>query len=261
MNGLQTHHALGLVADETLRHKLRGLLPEFAFFWDLQLKGAIHRASELRPSFLVIDIDGLAEGWQEIIIALQSNPATRRIPMLGIARQRDEHALKTCADLAIASPVIVAELAERLPGWVERHARVWDSAYYSALSAVCGDELPAQAQEGIRLFDEHEFWEAHEVLESAWIAVRPHPVGEVYRGILQVGVAYYQIQRGNYRGAVKMFLRAVQWLDPLPDVCQGIDLAQFKCDAAAARAELERLGAERLDEFDPALFKPVPRIK
>ncbi len=89
------------------------------------------------------------------------------------------------------------------------------------------------------------------------MAVRPHPIGDVYRSILQVGVAYYQIQRGNYRGALKIFLRAVQWLDPRPDSCQSIHLAQFKQDVAAARAELDRLGEAGIAQFDPALFKPI----
>jgi len=50
------------------------------------------------------------------------------------------------------------------------------------------------------------------------------PVRELYRAILQVGIAYYQIERGNHRGALKMLLRSVQWLAMLPDRCQGIDV-------------------------------------
>jgi hypothetical protein len=50
-------------------------------------------------------------------------------------------------------------------------------------------------------------------------------LGEVYRAVLQVAVAYFQIERGNYNGAAKMFLRLRQWIDPLPDYCRGIDIA------------------------------------
>ncbi len=83
------------------------------------------------------------------------------------------------------------------------------------------------------------------------------PVRDLYRAILQVAIAYYQIERGNYWGAHKLFLRVLQWFAPLPDRCQGIDVARLRADAAAARAHLEALGPERIAEFDRSLFKPV----
>jgi predicted metal-dependent hydrolase len=79
----------------------------------------------------------------------------------------------------------------------------------------------------------------------------------MYQGILQVGVAYYQVQRKNYVGARKLFQRAWQYLTVLPDWCQGVDIARLRADAQVALAELERLGPERIAEFDPAFFKPV----
>ena len=75
----------------------------------------------------------------------------------------------------------------------------------------------------------------------------PGPVRQLYQGVLQVGIAYYQITRGNGRGALKMLLRSIQWLAPLPDVCQGINVAQLRADAAAVRAELERVGEDGID--------------
>jgi hypothetical protein len=54
-----------------------------------------------------------------------------------------------------------------------------------------------------------------------------------------------------------MFLRSVQWFTPLPDRCQGIDVATLRADAAAARAHLESLGPERIRDFDQRLLKPL----
>lgn len=255
------HHALGIVRDIDLREQLMGLLPGYIFYWNLELNGAINTAADLRPSFMLIDLDDDSIAWRNIAVALRSNPATRRIPMLGITSALDEDSKKSAASVAINELIERESLSGRLPDLVNRRARVWDEDYYTLLNAVCDDELPEIARKGIELFDNHEFWEAHEQLEHAWIEVRPNPVGEVYRSILQVGVAYYQIQKGNYRGAIKMFLRAVQWLDPLPDECQGIDIAGFKRDAAASRAALESLGAARIREFDQSLFKPVPFVR
>ncbi len=47
------------------------------------------------------------------------------------------------------------------------------------------------------------------------------PIREMYQGILQVGVAFFQIQQGNWPGAVKMFRRGFAALRGLPDMCQG----------------------------------------
>lgn len=255
------HCALGLTQDVDLRHQLMQLIDDYDFHWGLVLKGAIHYASERRASFLLVDMDDPATNWKNIVIALKSNPATRRIPIMGIAQDASKALMADASNAQINGPIARADLANRLPDWVKRRARVWDEDYYGALGTACTGDLPPLVQKGIEQFNAHDFWEAHETLEHAWIDVRPHPVGEVYRSILQVGVAYYQIQQGNYAGAVKMFLRSIQWLDPLPDACHGIDLRQFKADAAAVRAALERLGAERLHEFDHTLFKPIPFVQ
>jgi uncharacterized protein len=120
----------------------------------------------------------------------------------------------------------------------------------------CCQPLPELALEGLRLFNAGEYFEAHEVLESAWKAEHT-PGRELYRAVLQVAVAYLQIERGNYTGAVKMFRRSRRWIDPLPNECQGIDIATLRRDAQAAYTRLTALGPERLSEFDRSLFKPV----
>ena len=80
---------------------------------------------------------------------------------------------------------------------------------------------------------------------------------DLYRGILQVGIAYYQIEQGNYRGAVKMLLRVRQWLAPLPPVCRGVDVAALRDDVERAYSALMTLGPDRVEDFDRQLFKPV----
>ena len=91
------------------------------------------------------------------------------------------------------------------------------------ISCACEGDLPRMASYGLELFNRGEYFEAHEELEMAW-RDETGPVRELYRGILQIAVAYLHIQRGNYRGAVKMFFRSRTWLDPFPDTCRGIDL-------------------------------------
>jgi hypothetical protein len=54
-----------------------------------------------------------------------------------------------------------------------------------------------------------------------------------------------------------MLLRVRQWLDPLPDICRGINIAQLRRDAQAVHDTLLQLGPERINEFDLTSFKDV----
>jgi predicted metal-dependent hydrolase len=83
------------------------------------------------------------------------------------------------------------------------------------------------------------------------------PVRDLYQGILQIGVAYYHIQRGNTRGGLKMLRRSVQWLAYVPDVCQGIDVRHLREDAARVRAALATVDPANAAPLDRSLFRPI----
>lgn len=120
----------------------------------------------------------------------------------------------------------------------------------------CTGILHPRAREGLRLFNAGEYFEAHEALEDAWNA-EEGDAKKLYRGILQVAVTYLHITRGNYNGAVKVYERSQKWLNGLPDICKGVRVRQLRNNAERAIKEVQRLGAERIAEFDPDLFKPV----
>jgi uncharacterized protein len=124
------------------------------------------------------------------------------------------------------------------------------------LEQTCLAPLSEIALRGLQLYNQGEYFEAHEVLEAAWRQDQTRG-RELYQGILQVGIAYLQIERGNYTGALKMFHRARRWLDPLPDRCRGVQVEQLRQDAQRAQAALKALGRDRMAEFDHALFRPV----
>jgi predicted metal-dependent hydrolase len=120
----------------------------------------------------------------------------------------------------------------------------------------CAGELHPLALRGIQLHNQGLFFQAHECLELAW-REEPGRVRDLYRGILQVSVGYYHIQRGNWTGARKMFKRCRAWLAPFPANCRGVDLAQLKQDFEAVDQALIRLGPGGIARLDPAMLKPV----
>lgn len=124
------------------------------------------------------------------------------------------------------------------------------------VSYECMGALHPQAVEGMKLFNEGKFFEAHEELETAW-KHETSTVRELYRGILQIAVTYLHITRGNYDGAVKVYGRSLKWLKDWPDVCRGIQVKRFRDEANLVMIELEGLGKENIGRFDISLFKPI----
>ena len=125
-----------------------------------------------------------------------------------------------------------------------------------SMKDLCNAPLHPQAAEGLRLFNVGKYFEAHEALEDAWNAEKGS-VRELYRGILQIAVVYLHITRRNYNGAVKVYSRSQRWLKDWPDICRGVYVEELRRNAEAVIAEVRRLGAERLSEFDNSLLKPV----
>ena len=202
----------------------------------------------------LILVDSEDENWITWTSTPKASPATRRIPLILISDDADirANAAVQGADVAITPD----ELESNLLKLINDIARLPDPEKMKQLDCDCQDALPELAQAGIRKFNAGEYYKQHDLFEEQWMATES-PVRDLYRAVLQVGVAYFQIERGNYRGALKMLQRSVQWLVILPDSCQGINVKKLREDSFRVRAELERLGEARLDEFDKSLIQGV----
>jgi uncharacterized protein len=211
-------------------------------------QSVVAQVADMQPALIVVELDSPAP-W---LATVRSDPATRRIPVIAI--ETDAGIYKRAALVNIVHVYSPTEFVAGLPDLMTQHVKQFTHA--EALERQCSVPMPELVLQGLREFNAREFYECHETLETAWKA-ESGAVRDLYRAILQVAVAYYQIQRGNYNGAHKLFLRTLQWFAPLPDRCQGIDVAQLRADATAAREHLEALGADRITEFDRSLFKPV----
>jgi predicted metal-dependent hydrolase len=102
----------------------------------------------------------------------------------------------------------------------------------------CTKELPSDAIKGILLFNSGNFFEAHEALEAAWRA-ETEPNRFLYQGILQLGVGYYHLLRGNINGAGRLFARARETLRDIPSFCQGVDVDHIRTQIIEAVALVE----------------------
>src|SRR3990170_2483973 len=163
-----------------------------------------------QPAIIIFDLNNQAIPWVEWISLVTSVSATRRIPVLCFGSHTDSESIKLAKSAGAKAVVARSGITRRLPGLIQKYARVTDR---EALADSCSRPLSEAAIRGLEEFNRGAYFEAHEYLEKAWMS--DMSVGrDLYRAILQIAVAYYQILRGNYNGAIKIFLRVRQWIDP-----------------------------------------------
>ncbi len=202
----------------------------------------------------IILVDGADPDWAFWCSTPKASPAARRIPIVLITKDDalTEASTRHGADFTLPSRAIPMQLAEL----IQDAGRANPAAVVQALLTPCAEPLPETAREAITLFNAGQYYKQHDLLEAQWMQ-ETRPIRDLYRAILQVGIAYYQVERGNQRGAIKMLLRSMQWLNILPDVCQGVDIATLRSDARAVLAALEVHTDADLSTFDMSLLRPV----
>jgi predicted metal-dependent hydrolase len=216
-----------------------------------EMQGYVARLADDHAAAVLVD--GTLSDWRFWVTAVKTSPATRRIPVIVTS---DDAATRAQALASGAdSATTPSDLLQNYERTIADVARIQRDDALTAMQQQCDQSLPPEAVEAIERFNAGDFYRQHDLFEALWMA-ESGPVRDLYRAILQVGIAYYQITRGNGRGAHKMLLRSVQWLALLPDACQGVDVAQLKADASSVRTELERVDLNA-SAFDRTLLKPV----
>jgi hypothetical protein len=211
------------------------------------------RLSDWQPALLLFDLGNEAIPWRAWLPRLKSSPATRRIPILCYGSHVDVETMTEAKQLGADAVLARSRFTSDMPNLLQKYARTPNQ---DAITAACQEPLPELARRGLALFNQGEYYKCHDDLEEAWRQDEGN--GRIlYQGILQTGIALYQIQRGNYRGAVKMLLRLRQWLDPLPDTCRGVDVAGVREMVTAVHDAVQALGPDRLDQFDWGLVQPI----
>lgn len=121
--------------------------------------------------------------------------------------------------------------------------------------AVLTPQASARLDEAVSLFARGEYHACHDVLEGLW-REDGSPVRDIYKGVLQVGVAYWHAGRGNLRGALRLAVRGVEHLVPFMPSAFGLDLATLVEDVRHA----SRLWEEAAMRGDSAPDVPSPRL-
>lgn len=112
-------------------------------------------------------------------------------------------------------------------------------------------------EEGWRLFNERQFWQAHEAWENVWRR-RPEESRIFFQGIIQLAAAYHLlVVKKRYGGTMRNFEKAEEKLRLFPSFFLGVKVGDLLQAIDGARAEVRRVGAENLSVFDLSVIPVV----
>jgi hypothetical protein len=211
---------------------------------------ALWDAIEAWPELVLIDL-AAAPGWDEVVRRARSLPEFRAIPFVAFGSHVDTGTLKAARHAGCDHAWARSHFTTELPQLIQR-------TLHPPTRWVAGwDEPPPPSLlAGVEQFNAGEYWECHETLEMLWRA-EPRPVRDLYQGILQIGVAFHHLRNDNIAGAIKMLRRGLPRLRDLPEVCQGVRIAEL---ARAARVIHDRMAAPGKEEAGAPDSGALPAI-
>ena len=98
--------------------------------------------------------------------------------------------------------------------------------------------IEVRLQRGIRLFNNREFFECHEILEEEWTHERG-PRRLFLQALIHIAVAFVHEQRGNPVGACGQLGKGLSKLAAYLPAYEGVDTARLYQDAQAALMVIE----------------------
>ncbi|MBF6612244.1 MAG: DUF309 domain-containing protein [Chloroflexi bacterium] len=123
------------------------------------------------------------------------------------------------------------------------------------------DEIPPELfYIGLEQFNHGEYFEQHESLEEIWV-MEPRSIRCLYQGILKIGVGFYKLRLGNYRGTINHISGGMAYLQRFEDGCLGVEVAQLVREAEQVRRKVVELGPERMGEFDLSTLPKVHYVR
>jgi predicted metal-dependent hydrolase len=80
-------------------------------------------------------------------------------------------------------------------------------------------------EQGIDLFNDGHYWEAHEAWEADWMPDRRGSDSGFFKGLIQVAAGCLHYTRRNRRGAVNKWRSGADYLRPYLPTHRGVNLA------------------------------------
>jgi uncharacterized protein len=93
--------------------------------------------------------------------------------------------------------------------------------------------------EGVALFNQGRFWEAHEAWETAWIPDRHGPDRGFYKGLIQIAAGCLHCRRANRWGARNKWQSGTRLLDPYLPTHHELELGLLAGEVGSLLAQID----------------------
>lgn len=122
------------------------------------------------------------------------------------------------------------------------------------LEPVLSPEEQQEYERGWKLFNDGEFWHAHEAWENVW-KQRPEPSRIFFQGIIQLAAAYHLLfVKCRYGGMIGNLDKAEEKLRLFPGRFLDVDVQLLLAAIIETRKEVERVGPDNLQSFDRGII-------
>jgi predicted metal-dependent hydrolase len=194
------------------------------------------------PVLILINAGSQRLPWPRMVALAKERRLPPLAPALAYGPHVDLDLRQRALDAGCDAVVARSAIANSLPALLQRYAWKPD------LSA-CERPLPDGIRKGIEQFNNGAFYRCHDSIEAVWVE-EPGDVRLLYQGILQISVAFYHVQKGNWPGMIKMMERGKGKLMPFRPSCRGIDVAGLLLDVDRCQADLREMGPDGMARFD-----------
>ena len=111
--------------------------------------------------------------------------------------------------------------------------------------------------DGLKLFNEKKFYEAHEIWEDLWTEYRQLD-DKFIQGLIQLSVGYFHISNTNKRGAVSLFNKSLSKFELFRGIHRNLDVDLIIMSINEALYNLEQI--DEMENFCWDKVKPIKFI-
>jgi predicted metal-dependent hydrolase len=121
------------------------------------------------------------------------------------------------------------------------------------------NDIQDALRRGVALFNDREFFRAHEVWEEAW-ADTWGDERHLLQGLIQVAAGFYKLQIGMPAGTVKLLEKSAEHLTSVPDAFYRVDIAALLPAVTEWRSRARSMVSEWRTDYDPAALPTLQWI-
>lgn len=115
--------------------------------------------------------------------------------------------------------------------------------------------IAGRFEEGIKKYNDHDFFTAHDILEDIWFEIRGRQ-RSFYQGLIHLAVGFYHITlRKNIRGSLSQLRKGIDKLSEYRPEFQGVELDDLIIQVESCVRIISELN--NAEEFD---VKKIPKI-